>query len=95
MGATCEGQNLATLVNAALADEAALSALELWLRAHKVGRDVALGDDVGSDLRDDQGPNLGEAPADEQIVSPPKDPPKDPVENPKRSQKARVPEKVG
>lgn len=88
--ATGEVQDLATLVNAALADEAGLTALELWLRAHKVARDVALGDDLGPDLRDDLGPDLGEAPADEQVVSPPKDP----VENPKRSQKTRVPEKV-
>ncbi|MEP7035187.1 MAG: hypothetical protein ABI662_09125 [Dermatophilaceae bacterium] len=42
-----EVQDLSALVNAALADEGALGALELWLSAHKVGRDVKLGDDPG------------------------------------------------
>ena len=46
-----EVQDLSGLVDAALADEAALAALELWLRKHKVGMDVALGDDEGPEIK--------------------------------------------
>ena len=48
-----EVEDLSALVDAALADEAALVALELWLRTHKVGGDVALGDDQGPDMKQD------------------------------------------
>ena len=46
-----EVQDLSALVDAALADEAALAALELWLRTHEVGMDVALGDDEGPEIK--------------------------------------------
>jgi hypothetical protein len=55
-------QDLSALVDAALADEAALAALELWLRTHKVGMDVALGDD--------EGPEIKKGPPAEPAVSP-------------------------
>ena len=45
-----EVQDLSALVDAALADEAKMAALELWLRTHKVGMDLELGDEDGPDL---------------------------------------------
>jgi hypothetical protein len=48
-----EVEDLSALVDAALADQAALVALELWIRTHKVGGDVALGDDQGPDMKKD------------------------------------------
>ncbi|MEP7017058.1 MAG: hypothetical protein ABI899_03450 [Actinomycetota bacterium] len=48
-----KAEDLPALVDAALSDEAALVALELWLRTHKVGGDVALGDNEGPDMKQD------------------------------------------
>lgn len=72
-----EVENLSGLVDAALADEAALSDLEKWLRIHKVGRDVALGDDQGPDMKHDKSGGVGESPPEDLAEAPTKDPTKD------------------
>ena len=72
-----EVENLSGLVDAALADEAALSDLEKWLRIHKVGRDVALGDDQGPDMKHDSSGGVGESPPEDLAEAPTKDPTKD------------------
>jgi len=67
-----EVQDLSALVDAALADEAALAALELWLRKHKVGMDVALADDEGPEIKKGTPcqPVVGPSPNPEQAADP-------------------------
>ena len=86
-----EAEDLSARVDAALADEAALVALELWLRTHKVGGDVALGDDEGPDLKQD----TADGPPESLPVDPAESLPATPAERLATAhQRIQVPQKV-
>ena len=86
-----EVEDLCALVDAALADEAALVALELWLRTHKVSGDVALGDDEGPDMKQD----TADAPPESLPVDPAESLPATPAERLATAhQRIQVPQEV-